>query len=181
MNWGTEARENRDHYARIARDHLKHDLTEQDREALKTAGSRLATFAFLGSASGTGLGLYLGWDLSSRLAAARLRFLEEANLKITTTNPELAAEISKAMRPTGRSVGSMVMMISYGFLGLIVGSELGFWGGNYAGKRVLNARADIERIERAMNRTKVDILRAKADAVERGAGRGREGPSGGGI
>ncbi|KAI0479410.1 hypothetical protein GGR56DRAFT_376726 [Xylariaceae sp. FL0804] len=53
-----------DDLGRLAEQHLKHDLTPQDRDALVKASNRVATPAIIGTLVGLGLGIY---------AAVRLR------------------------------------------------------------------------------------------------------------
>jgi hypothetical protein len=53
-----------DDLSQLAQEHFNHDLGEDDRAVLRSAGGRVSTHALLGSALGLGLGIF---------AAARLR------------------------------------------------------------------------------------------------------------
>jgi hypothetical protein len=58
-----------DELAKLADEHLQHDLQADDRDALKSAASSVSFWTTLGSAAGLGLGLY---------AAIRLRSTRKA-------------------------------------------------------------------------------------------------------
>ncbi|KAL8895226.1 MAG: hypothetical protein Q9192_003773, partial [Flavoplaca navasiana] len=45
--------------AALAEEHLKHDLQETDRDALKSAASKISTHLTIGSIVGLGLGAFL--------------------------------------------------------------------------------------------------------------------------
>lgn len=49
--------------SRLAAEHLKHDLTEGDRDILAKASSRISTRATVGSILGLGLGVYMAYGL----------------------------------------------------------------------------------------------------------------------
>lgn len=55
----------RDELARLADQHLQHDLRESDRNALKTAATRVSTWTLVGSAAGIGLGFFVAFRLRS--------------------------------------------------------------------------------------------------------------------
>ena len=50
-----------DEFARLAEEHFKHDLQDQDKEALKKAASKFSTNALVGSMLGIGLGAFLAF------------------------------------------------------------------------------------------------------------------------
>lgn len=58
--------------ARLAEEHLQHDLRAEDRDALTTATQKVAWWTTIGSAVGLGLGLYAAF----RLRSSRKAFFE---------------------------------------------------------------------------------------------------------
>lgn len=62
-------RQRTDDLSKLADQHLQHDLQSDDRDALKSAASRVSLWTTIGSAVGVGLGLY---------AAIRLRSTRKA-------------------------------------------------------------------------------------------------------
>jgi hypothetical protein len=56
-------RRRRDELARLADEHMQHDLQPADRDALKAAASKVSTWTTIGSAVGIGLGLYVAFRL----------------------------------------------------------------------------------------------------------------------
>lgn len=57
---------------KLADEHLQHDLTPADRDALKAAASKVSTWTVIGSAVGMGLGLFAAF----RLRATRKAIFE---------------------------------------------------------------------------------------------------------
>lgn len=55
----------RDELAKLADQHLQHDLRESDRDALKNAATRVSTWTLVGSAVGIGLGFFVAFRLRS--------------------------------------------------------------------------------------------------------------------
>lgn len=58
-------KQRRDELAKLAEQHLQHDLQPSDRDALLNAASRVSTWTLVGSVVGIGLGVYLAFRLRS--------------------------------------------------------------------------------------------------------------------
>lgn len=54
-----------DELARLADEHLQHDLQPRDRETLKSAASTVSLWTVIGSTVGMGLGLYIAFRFRS--------------------------------------------------------------------------------------------------------------------
>lgn len=54
-----------DELAKLADEHIQHDLQQSDRDALKDAASKVSLWTTVGSALGVGLGLYVAMRLRS--------------------------------------------------------------------------------------------------------------------
>jgi hypothetical protein len=55
----------REELAKLAEQHLQHDLQPADRDALLNAATRVSTWTLIGSAVGIGLGFYVAFRLRS--------------------------------------------------------------------------------------------------------------------
>ena len=53
----------RDELAKLAEEHMQHDLQESDRSALRNAAAKLSTHATIGSLLGLGLGVFMAYRL----------------------------------------------------------------------------------------------------------------------
>jgi hypothetical protein len=72
--------------AKLAEEHLKHDLQEGDREILQQAASKFSTAATIGSIVGLGLGALLAF----RVRSARLRMFNAFKARDKPTHVQFA-------------------------------------------------------------------------------------------
>ncbi|PYI17584.1 hypothetical protein BO86DRAFT_388866 [Aspergillus japonicus CBS 114.51] len=157
-----------DELTRLADQHLQHDLTASDRDALQSAARTVSLWTTVGSAVGVGLGLYTAF----RLRSSRRAFFEvfRAQQKPTQVvfadgRTESIPDITPLLKPTTFGDFATYFFASAG--GLFLGGELGFLGGAAVGSRgITNEPERRKRIENAFRRFRADVLRREADALD---------------
>ncbi|KAK5130331.1 hypothetical protein LTR08_002217 [Meristemomyces frigidus] len=161
--------------AQLAEEHLQHDLTQSDRDALTRAASTVSTHTTIGSA----LGLTLGLALAYRLRAARIATFAHFRAHRAVDQPiavrfangreEAIPDLTPLLRPS--SIGDIATYAFLGIGGLFLGGETGLVTGSFQARRgVLNGdRESRDRIQGAFRRFQADALRKQADALDRGA------------
>ncbi|KAL4894856.1 hypothetical protein BDV59DRAFT_175092 [Aspergillus ambiguus] len=178
-----------DELAKLADEHMQHDLYQSDRDALKDAASKVSLWTTVGSAVGIGLGLFVAMRLrSTRKALFQAFRAQEKPTQVVFPNgrTESIPDVTPLLRPTMLGDFGTYFLASAG--GLFIGGELGmrplpsiilsvwltatlytgFLIGASSGSR--NISADHERkkrVENAFRRFRVDMLRKEADALER--------------
>ncbi|KAI1438597.1 hypothetical protein GGR50DRAFT_703795 [Xylaria sp. CBS 124048] len=179
-----------DELAQLATKHAEHDLEPSDRETLKTATKRIATFTTIGSFVGLGLGLYASFrlrrlrlDMFNAFRAAEKpsyvvfqngrqdKHLRTAKKPTITNHPsyltEAIPDTTPFIRPT--MIGDAAAFFFFAFGGSVLGGETGLLAGSFAASRAINKDpAGRERIEKAYRMLKVDILRKEAARLESG-------------
>ena len=70
----------------LAEEHLKHDLQDSDRDALKSAASKISTHVSIGSAVGLGLGVLL----ALRLRRTRMQMFQALRMQEKPTHIKFA-------------------------------------------------------------------------------------------
>ncbi|RAK99415.1 uncharacterized protein BO80DRAFT_494732 [Aspergillus ibericus CBS 121593] len=156
--------------ARLADQHLQHDLRPQDRDALKAASHKVAFWTTVGSAVGLGLGLYAAF----RLRSSRKAFFEVFRAREKPTQVVFAdgrtepiPDITPLLKPT--TLGDFTTYFFAGAGGLFLGGELGFLGGAGSGSRCITADPERrQRIETAFRKFRAEVLRKEADELDRG-------------
>ncbi|PYI32529.1 hypothetical protein BP00DRAFT_154543 [Aspergillus indologenus CBS 114.80] len=157
-----------DELTRLADQHLQHDLTASDRDALQSAARTVSLWTTVGSAVGVGLGLYTAF----RLRSSRRAFFEvfRAQQKPTQVvfadgRTESIPDITPLLKPTTFGDFATYFFASAG--GLFLGGELGFLSGAAVGSRgITNEPERRKRIENAFRRFRADVLRREADALD---------------
>ncbi|KAJ5472330.1 hypothetical protein N7530_006331 [Penicillium desertorum] len=159
-----------DELAKLADEHMHHDLQSGDRDKLKAAASSISLWTTVGSAVGVSLGL---------LAAIRLRSMRKAFFSAIRAQErptkvifedgrtESIPDLTPLLKPT--TVGDVATYFFAAAGGLFLGGELGFAGGAAKGTRSISADPESKkRIETAFRRFRADVLRKQADALDKG-------------
>ncbi|KAL8878554.1 MAG: hypothetical protein Q9198_003658 [Flavoplaca austrocitrina] len=154
--------------AALAEDHLKHDLQDTDRDALKSAASKISTHVTIGSLVGLGLGAFLAF----RLRRMRMQMFDALKAKEKPTHVKFAdgreealPDMTPYMRPS--TLGDVAAYTFFGFGGLFVGGETGLLTGSAsAGRTITRNPESRERIETAFRRFRADVLRKEADSLD---------------
>ncbi|KAJ5306726.1 hypothetical protein PENANT_c003G03788 [Penicillium antarcticum] len=169
-------RQNRsDELARLADDHIQHDLQPNDRDKLKAAAASVSLWTTVGSAVGVSLGLLAAIRLrSTRKAFFSAIRAQERPTKVVFEDgrTESIPDLTPLLKPTTLGDFATYFFASAG--GLLLGGELGFAGGAASGGRTISSDPESKkRIETAFRRFRSDVLRKQADALDK-AGEGSE-------
>ncbi|KAJ5167997.1 uncharacterized protein N7482_003591 [Penicillium canariense] len=160
-----------DELAKLADEHMQHDLQADDRDALKSAASTVSSWTTVGSAVGLGLGLYAAIRLrSTRKAFFAAVRAQERPTKVVFADgrTEPIPDLTPLLKPTPLGDVATYFFASAG--GLFLGGELGFAGGAASGSRAITTNPERKkRIETAFRRFRADVLRREADALDKGA------------
>ncbi|KAI4866573.1 hypothetical protein F4820DRAFT_446947 [Hypoxylon rubiginosum] len=160
-----------DDLGKLAEEHLKHDLTQEDRDALVKASTRVTGPAVIGTLVGLGLGIYAAFRL--RRVRANMFSVFRAAEKPTHVifadgRKEAIPDITPLIQPS--RWGDIATYFFFGLGGTILGGELGFLLGTWSASRAIcKDAARRRRIETAYRRFKADYLRQEADRLESGA------------
>ncbi|RAH46313.1 uncharacterized protein BO66DRAFT_420397 [Aspergillus aculeatinus CBS 121060] len=157
-----------DELTRLADQHLQHDLSASDRDALQSAARTVSLWTTVGSAVGVGLGLYTAFRLrSSRRAFFEVFRAQQKPTKVVFADgrTESIPDITPLLKPTTFGDFATYFFASAG--GLFLGGELGFLSGAAVGSRgITNEPERRKRIENAFRRFRADVLRREADALD---------------
>ncbi|KAI1381270.1 hypothetical protein F4677DRAFT_120757 [Hypoxylon crocopeplum] len=156
---------------KLAEEHMKHDLTQEDRDALVKASTRVTMPAIIGTLAGLGLGIYAAFrlrrvraDMFSAFRAAE----KPTHVIFADGRKEAIPDITPLMQPS--RYGDIATYFFFGLGGTILGGELGFLLGTWSASRAISKdTARRRRIEAAYRRFKADYLRQEADLLESGA------------
>jgi len=159
-------------YARIAEDHFKHDLTQSDRDTLKSAAGKLSTFTTAGSIIGLSLGIFL----SFRLRTGRRQMFDAfkarekpTHVKFADGREEAIPDLTNMLKPT--TFGDIFTYTFFGAGGLFIGGESGLLlGGWSAGRQVKSDPDSAKRIEQAFRGFRADVLKKEAELLDKGTG-----------
>ncbi|KAI1139885.1 hypothetical protein F5Y05DRAFT_335002 [Hypoxylon sp. FL0543] len=157
--------------AKLAEEHMKHDLTQEDRDALVRASTRVTTRAVIGTLAGLGLGIYAAFRLR-RVRADMFNAFRAAekptHVLFADGRKEAIPDITPLMQPS--RYGDIATYFFFGLGGTVLGGELGFFLGTWSASRAISKdKARRDRIEVAYRRFRADYLRREADRLESGA------------
>ncbi|KAI0843633.1 hypothetical protein F5Y06DRAFT_8058 [Hypoxylon sp. FL0890] len=157
--------------AKLAEEHIKSDLTQEDRDALMKASTRVTRRAVIGTLAGLGLGIYAAYRLR-RVRADMFNAFRAAekptHVLFADGRKEAIPDITPLMQPS--KYGDIATYFFFGLGGTILGGELGFLLGTWSASRAITKDpARRNRIEVAYRRFKADFLRQEADRLESGA------------
>ncbi|KAJ5210171.1 hypothetical protein N7491_009978 [Penicillium cf. griseofulvum] len=159
-----------DELAKLADEHLQHDLQPGDRDKLNAAASSISLWTTVGSAVGVSLGLLT----AIRLRGSRKAFFSAIRAQQKPTKvvfedgrTESIPDLTPLLKPT--TLGDVATYFFASVGGLLLGGELGFAGGVAKGTRTITSDPESKkRIETAFGRFRADVLRKEADAWEKG-------------
>ncbi|EEH10295.1 conserved hypothetical protein [Histoplasma capsulatum G186AR] len=154
----------------LGREHLKHNLQQSDRDTLNSAASKLATHTAVGSVVGIGLGIWLGL----RVRRMRMNIFNTFKVMERPTHVQFVSgrlepvpDLSPLLRPTILSDMAMFTLFAAG--GLFMGGETGLVTGVYSARRTIGKDPESkERIQRAFEKLRAEMLRRQADALDGG-------------
>jgi len=160
----------REDLQKLATDHLNHDLTQSDRDTLRSASSKLGTHATIGSMLGLGFGIFMAYRLrtarTSMFNAFRAREKPVA-VQFADGRTEPIPDLTDLLRPT--TLGDIAAYSFFAAGGLFVGGETGLLSGSWSAGRTVKADPESrKRIEDAFRRFRADVLRKEADALDGG-------------
>ncbi|KAI1850927.1 hypothetical protein JX265_007252 [Neoarthrinium moseri] len=156
--------------AKLAEEHMQHDLDESDREVLKKAAGKVSLPATIGTLVGLGLGVYAAFRLRKvRMDMFRAFRASEKPTQVVFAGgrTESVPDVTPYLRPT--RFGDIATYIFFGLGGTIVGGELGFVIGTWSAARTISRDPERrKRIETAYRRFKADYLRKEAKRLDDG-------------
>ncbi|OQE91127.1 hypothetical protein PENNAL_c0010G06428 [Penicillium nalgiovense] len=159
-----------DELAKLADEHMQHDLQSGDRDKLKAAASSISLWTTVGSAVGVSLGLLAAIRLrSTRKAFFSAIRAQERPTKVIFEDgrTESIPDLTPLLKPT--TLGDVATYFFATAGGLFLGGELGFAGGVAKGTRSISVDPESKkRIETAFRRFRADVLRKQADALDKG-------------
>ncbi|KAH8698604.1 hypothetical protein BGW36DRAFT_376456 [Talaromyces proteolyticus] len=163
-------RQRRDELAKLADEHLQHDLQPADRDALKAAALTVSTWTVVGSAIGIGLGFYVAF----RLRGVRKQVFEAfkaqekpVSVLFADGRTESIPDITPLLKPS--SLGDFATYFFASAGGLFLGGELGLLGGSARASRSITKDPETrKRIESAFRKYRADMLRREADNLDSG-------------
>ncbi|KAH7084953.1 hypothetical protein BKA63DRAFT_548208 [Paraphoma chrysanthemicola] len=153
---------------KLAEEHLQHDLNQQDRDLLKSAGGKVSTHAGIASLIGVGLGVYAAF----RLRAMRLAYFnafkameKPVEVRFADGRTEPIPDISAKLSPSRWGDAATYFLFSIG--GLFLGGEIGLLTGTASASRTITKDpASRERIEKAFKNYRIDVLKREIQAME---------------
>lgn len=153
--------------AALAEEHLKHDLRQSDRDALRAAASTVNVYTTFGSFLGIGLGLFLAYRIRGNRTAMFNAFKtsERPTAIKFSDGREQPIDLSPLLKPTPLGDFATYMLLGSG--GLFIGGELGLLTGSFRARQKINQdRESRERIQTAFRRFQADALRAQANLLD---------------
>ncbi|KAJ5248922.1 hypothetical protein N7468_000373 [Penicillium chermesinum] len=160
-----------DELARLADEHMQHDLQSEDRDKLKAAASSISLWTTVGSAIGLSVGLYAAIRLRSTRRAffAAVRAQEKpTQVVFADGRTEAIPDLTPLLKPSAWGDFATYFFASLG--GLFLGGELGLAGGAASGSRTISSDPESKkRIETAFRKFRADVLRKEADSLDKGA------------
>ncbi|OKL63675.1 hypothetical protein UA08_00926 [Talaromyces atroroseus] len=160
----------REELAKLAEQHLQHDLQPADRDALLNAATRVSTWTLIGSAVGIGLGFYVAFRLRSvRKTIFEAFKAQEKPVSVVFADgrTESIPDITPLLKPSTWGDFATYFFASAG--GLFLGGELGLLGGSASASRSITKDPETrKRIENAFRKFRADVLRKQADDLDRG-------------
>jgi hypothetical protein len=145
-------------------------LQEEDRDLLKSAASRASTHALVGSLAGLALGGFLAIRLRANRNAMYQAFRaaeKPTHVRFASGREEAIPDITPLLKPTG--LGDIVTYTFFSIAGVFLGGETGLITGSWSAKRTIAADpARRQRIEKAFNSFRADVLRKQLQELEAG-------------
>jgi len=160
--------------AKLAEEHFKHDLREEDRDLLKNAATRASTHALIGSLAGLALGGYLAFRLRANRNAMYQAFRaaeKPTHVRFASGREEAIPDVTPFLKPSG--LGDIMTYTFFGISGVFLGGETGLFTGSWSAKRMIASDPDrSQRIEKAFRAFRGDVLRKQLQDLEAGRNEG---------
>ncbi|ORY60667.1 uncharacterized protein BCR38DRAFT_526254 [Pseudomassariella vexata] len=157
-------------FAKLADDHIKHDLNDSDRDVLQEAASKASLLAILGTVVGLGLGAYAAFRLRKMRTGMFQAFrATEKPIRVVFSGgrTESIPDITPYLRPS--RFGDIATYFFFSLGGIVLGGELGFWLGTWSAARAIAKDPQRKkRIETAYRKFKADYLRYEAQRLDQG-------------
>ena len=154
--------------AKLAEEHIKHDLQQSDRDALRKAASTVSTYASVGSLLGLGIGTLLAFRIRSNRSAMFKAFRtaeQPTALKFASGKETPLPDMTAALKPS--TVGDVATYMLLGGGGIFFGGETGLLTGSFRARQQIGSDRDgRDRIQRAFRRFQADALRQQAQLLE---------------
>ncbi|CAI6237824.1 unnamed protein product [Periconia digitata] len=154
---------------KLAEEHLQHDLSQDERDILKRAGSKVSTHATIGTALGLGLGVYFAYRLRSMRVAYfnAFRAMEKpVEVKFGDGRTQPIPDITEKLSPSRWGDSATYFFFSLG--GLFLGGEIGFLTGSASASRTITNDPKVkERITRAFKSYQIDALKQEIRRLEK--------------
>lgn len=145
-------------------------LREEDRVAVRQAGTKASTHATIGSLVGVALGTLLAVRLRSNRAALYRAFRaadKPTHVRFADGREQAIPDITPLLQPT--PLGDAVTYMFFGIAGLFLGGETGLLTGTWAARRTIAEDPDRKkRIEAAYRAFRADVLRKQIEELESG-------------
>ncbi|KAF2275120.1 uncharacterized protein EI97DRAFT_379714 [Westerdykella ornata] len=154
---------------RLAEEHLQHDLTQSDRDTLRSAGGKIGTHAKIGTLLGLTLGIVY---CAARLRTMRVAYFQAfralekpVEVKFADGRTAPVPDLTEQLAPSKWGDAATYFFFSLG--GLFVGGELGFMSGTASASRTIAKDPQAkERIERAFKNYQVDVMKQQIKLLE---------------
>jgi hypothetical protein len=154
--------------AKLAEEHMKHDLQQSDRDALHKAASTVSTWATAGSLLGLSLGTLLAFRIRRSRTALFKAFKtreQPTALRFASGKEEPLPDLTNAMKPS--TLGDVATYCLLGGGGIFFGGETGLLAGSFRARQQIGSDRDgRDRIQRAFRRFQADALRQQAQLLE---------------
>ncbi|KAK5075654.1 hypothetical protein LTR70_009236 [Exophiala xenobiotica] len=153
---------------KLAEEHFKHDLRDEDRERILSAGSKASTHALIGSLAGLALGGWLAFRLRANRRAMYQAFRaseKPTHVKFANGREEAIPDVTQLLKPT--PLGDIMTYTFFGLGGIFLGGETGLLTGSWSAKRMISRNPDSrERIEKAFRSFRADVLRKQIEDLK---------------
>ncbi|KIW65425.1 hypothetical protein PV04_07687 [Phialophora macrospora] len=156
--------------AKLAEEHFKHDLREEDRDLVKSAASKASTHALIGSLAGLALGAFFAFRIRANRNAMYQAFRaveKPTHIRFASGREEAIPDITPLLKPTG--LGDVMTYTFFSIAGVFLGGETGLLTGTWSARRTITSDPDRrERIEKAFKSFRADVLRKQLEELESG-------------
>ncbi|KAF4478568.1 hypothetical protein FAGAP_12320 [Fusarium agapanthi] len=157
-----------DELRKLAEEHFRHDLNDNDRDILRTAGSKVSTHATVGSLLGLGFGVLCAFRLRKmRLAYFNaFRAMEKpVEVKFADGRTQPIPDLTAQLAPSKWGDAATYFFFSVG--GLFLGGETGLLSGTASASRTITKNPEAkERIEKAWKNYRIDVLKQEINQLE---------------
>ncbi|KAF2736364.1 hypothetical protein EJ04DRAFT_511176 [Polyplosphaeria fusca] len=153
---------------RLAEEHFQHDLTQSDRDTLRSAASKVSNYANIGSGLGLAFGIYCAFRLR-RMRVAYFNAFRAAEkpveVRFADGRTEAVPDITPQLAPSRWGDAATYFFFSVG--GLFLGGESGFLLGTASASRSITKDPQTrERLEKAFANFRIDAMKKEIQQLE---------------